>query len=66
MIHNQGRVRGMLTYLLLSEWIWKEWISIGELAVTGNSFNSMYITRLTIYMLQVKLNQVDTIYVSYP
>ena len=50
MIHNQGGVLGMLTYLLLSEWIWKEWTSMSELAVTGNSFNSMYITRLTIYV----------------
>ena len=73
MIHNQDGVLGMLTYLLLSEWIWKEWTSMSELAVTGNSFNSMYITRLTIYMLQVKnkfklkfLNQVDTIFPLTP
>ena len=38
---------------------------MSELAVTGNSFNSMYITRLT-YMLQVKLNQVDTIFSLSP
>lgn len=52
MIHNQGGVLGMLTYLLLSdsEWIWKEWTSMSELAVTGNSVNSMYITCLTIYV----------------
>ena len=67
MIHNQGRVLGMLTYLLLSEWIWKEWTSMSELAVTGNSFNSMYITSLTIYVTgQVEPSWYYISSVSYP
>ena len=67
MIHNQGGVVGMLTYLLLSEWIWKEWTSMSELAVTGNSFNSMYITRLTIYVTgQVEPSWYYISSVSYP